>query len=227
MEVNSVEETLNGGYKGLYAEVVEVDIYRLRDVKFTPDIIFDIGSNIGVFTRYAREMFPWAIVISVEPDESNFKNLTKFTNPHNIVFINKAIGVGSVWKSKGAINGAHECYITSGLGYPVEKVIRDHRLEPSEVGTIMPSSLIDEFLFPGMKSILKLDVEGAENAIWEDESSMKALMKIDYIAGEIHEHAIDGEHVDEVVKKTMSSLGRFLATHTVEYDRPNFWLTKK
>ena len=74
-----LENTLNGGYNGLYGEVVTEDCYRLKTLGFVPDVIFDLGANIGVFTRYARDMFNNAKIISVEPNLDNFENLKTFS----------------------------------------------------------------------------------------------------------------------------------------------------
>ena len=68
--MGKLEESLNGGYKGLYGEVVDRDEYHLRDLadvvsindpkfihdpghprgfNFIPDVVIDLGANVGVF----------------------------------------------------------------------------------------------------------------------------------------------------------------------------------
>ena len=68
MVVEKLEQTLNGGYNGLYHEVAVADCYKLRTIKFTPNVFIDIGSNVGVAARLARELFPNALIVCVEPE---------------------------------------------------------------------------------------------------------------------------------------------------------------
>lgn len=228
MIVKKLEQTLKGGFNGLYAEVVTEDVYRLRTIDFTPDIIFDLGANVGVFTRYARTLFPDAIIISVEPNEENFAHLKKFTSDNNTIFINKAIGRGNIHHATTAANGSGECYFSEGLGYYPDQIMGAGNLEKSFVQSIMPDELINIYLKPGMKSLLKLDIEGAENIIWQDTSSMKALMQMDYICAELHFYAhIGGATHDEVLKVTHHALKSFESTHDCILEHIHFYATKK
>src|ERR1044072_3477914 len=161
MIVDRLEDTLNGGYKGLYGEVVEADCYRLRQLKFIPDIIFDVGANIGVFARFARELFPGALIVSVEPNFENRVHYTKFTKPHSrTVILNKALGMGPIYHGLTARNGSGETYLSAGLGYPkelMEKAVAEKQgLELAMAASVPLSSLIDRFWFPGAKCVLKV-----------------------------------------------------------------------
>lgn len=121
-----IDEIWEGAYKGLYGEVVTEDIYRIRQLQFIPDVIFDLGANVGTFSKFARELFPNALIVAIEPDAQNIEYFKEFNNPvdNNIVLHNLAIGNGEMFRVDGALNGAHECYISSGLGF--------RNLQPSE-----------------------------------------------------------------------------------------------
>ena len=226
--IDKLEYSLNGGFNGLYGEVVTEDIYRIKTIEFIPDVIFDMGSNIGIFTRFARSLFPDALIIAVEPNIDNCGVFIRFTEPDNkIVLINKAIGDGGLWRCIGAANGAHECYLSEGLGYPQKDLIVRDDIIMSDVETIMPDEIINRYLKDGMKSMLKLDIEGGENIIWNHKPSMDAIKKIDYIAAEIHFFALDGTGADEVREKTMEGLKELEETHYCKLDNVNFWATKK
>jgi FkbM family methyltransferase len=218
MIVEKLEDTLNGGYAGLLGEVVEYDIYRLKKLNFTPSVIIDAGANIGIFTRYAKSLFPDATIISIEPDPENFAHLKKFTTGSNIELINAAIGIGDIYKRSWAENGAHEVYLS---------YVREGVTQRVMVKTIMPDQLIFDYVRPGTKSVFKLDIEGNENIIWEHESSMNALRQIDYITGEAHWTMLKGNDAYESNKNTIAALRSFENTHYVEIDGVNFWLTKK
>jgi hypothetical protein len=103
-----LEDTLGGGWPGLYGEVVTEDCYRLRQLDFVPDIVFDIGANVGTFTRHARSLWPRAVIVAVEPDKANCAHFRKFTPMHNIFLLEAAIGVCDIWRCTTAANGAGE-----------------------------------------------------------------------------------------------------------------------
>lgn len=228
MIVDNLQDTLNGGFNGLYGEVVTEDNYRLKTLRFVPDLIFDIGANVGIFARYARSLFPDAKIICVEPDEENFIHLKKFTQDDNIVFINKALGKGDIYHATTAANGSGECYLSTGLGYPENEIHTASNLEKSFIETIMLDELISTFYKPGMKSLLKLDCEGAENVIWQHKESMKALKQMDYICAELHFYALRGGDVyDEVQEVTHKALKSFEKTHECELNHIHFYATKK
>lgn len=220
MIANTLEQTLNGGFNGLIGEVVTHDCYRLKQLNFIADIFFDLGGNVGVTTRFARSLFPNAIIVTVEPDKENYHHLVKFTEVDDkMVLLNKAIGLDDVWRKSNAENGAHESYITNGKGSPKNQALQSGvKMEQVNVHTIMPDELINEYLKEGMKSVLKCDIEGNENVFLSHKPSIEALKKIDYIAMELH-----WWNRDEI----FSSLKQFEATHNCEVHDYSFFATKK
>lgn len=228
MIVEKLTDTLKGGYAGLYAEVVTEDTYKLKSLGFIPDLIFDVGSNVGIFTRYARSLFPNALIVSLEPNEENFAHLKKFTKDDNTIFIHKALGKGPIYHATTAANGSGEVYMSTGLGYPENEIHTATNLEKSFVESIMIDELINTYLKPGMKVLLKLDCEGAENCIWQHKSSMKALRQIDYICAELHFYAMHGGTVyDEMKEVTHKALKSFEDTHDCELNHVHFFAKKR
>jgi FkbM family methyltransferase len=210
-----LEDTLNGGYRGLYGEVVTEDCYRLKQLEFVPDVIFDLGANIGVFTRYAKELFPYAHIISVEPHSENFLDLKKYTENNNVDFINKAIGIGTIYRLASDINSAHESYINDSRFSNNSQLIE----------CTTPNDLISLYLKATQKSFLKLDIEGNENVIWKHTESMAALKKIDFIAMELHFDSINWN--DEDRANTYKMMEYFSDTHDCEFAAPMFYAKKK
>lgn len=213
----NLSELLNGGYNGLYGEVVTEDCYKLKELSFVPDVIFDLGSNVGVFTRYASSLFPNAKIISVEPNSDNYNTQLELTNGNNVVFIKKAIGKVSTFRMKGAINGAHEKYVN--LEEP-----KNDTFKISEVESIMIDELISENLKEGQKSFLKLDIEGNENVIWTHKGSMEKLKKIDAIAMELH--FLSTHWTEEDKKNTMEVMDLLCETHMCKFVPPMFYAQK-
>lgn len=221
-----IQDVWNGAAGGLIGEVVEWDIYKFKELDFIPDVCIDLGANIGVASRYVRELFPYCKIISVEPNKENCEIFRQFTNDENITLIEKAIGNGNVWHGLTASNGSGETYFTNGVGYPESEMSKNHSMELSKVETISLSSLVETYVNPTDKLIIKLDIEGNEHVILFDEKEMNALRRADYIAGEIHFYAINGLYWQEVQDKTRVALKSLETTHDCELDNVNFWAKK-
>ena len=232
--VNRLEDTLNGGYGGLYGEVVTCDTYRLRQMEFKPDIIFDIGANVGIFSRFARSLFPNARIIAVEPDPENAAHFRKFTQDPNTHLMEYALGSGQIFHGTTAVNGAHETYLSvGGLGYP-DKLVREataaaasNIMVLSNVPSLLLTEILEQYWKPGTKALLKVDCEGAENCIWQHKPSMKALSQIDYIAMELHDYALTSDDRVKVLEETNKALHALEQTHICTREGVNFWATKK
>src|ERR1700733_11933508 len=65
----------------------------------SPEVIFDLGANIGLSTVYYANKFPTAKIIAVEPDPSNFALLEKNCEPYR----NVTLVQGAVWKAAGSV----------------------------------------------------------------------------------------------------------------------------
>lgn len=220
------EET--DGYQGLYGEVVTEDVYRLRTITEWPDVVLDIGANIGIFARFARELFPDAFIMAIEPHRPNFDILLEHPpdpiDPH--VFIHAAIGSGPVWRAAGAANGAHECYVCEGVGYPRNLLTGLSQFIPTSV----PSYTLAGVPYakrPTDRYIVKLDCEGGENHIFSDPASMKVLQGADYIAAELHFHAANRSLLPAVRKMTDDALALLAETYDCEREGPMFYARKR
>ena len=120
---------------------------------FAPKYIFDIGANVGFASIYFRRRFPDSIIISVEPDASNFellkKNTEKYKNIHCLQY--------GIWNKSTKLeiieNGNNKWNCRT-----VETTEGSHKAS-------VPSITIDELMqmFNIEKiDILKMDIEGYE-----------------------------------------------------------------
>lgn len=222
-----LEDTLKGGYLGLFGEVVTMDIYKIKKIKFTPTCILDVGSNVGVFSRFARQLFPHCKIIAIEPNKENCDIFKQYTIDGNTILIEKAIGNGKVWHGLTAANGSGETYLTEGVGFPESGMAKDDRMESSNVETITLSEIVNTYVKPEDKLLIKLDIEGNEHTILFDEKEMDALRRAAYICAEIHFYALTGLEWQEVQDRTHEALKSLETTHNCELDNVNFWATKK
>lgn len=223
---DTLPETLNGKWPGLYGEVVTSDCYRLRQLKFTPDLVLDIGANVGTFARFARELWPQAIIHCVEPDKLNAAHFLKFTDDPNTFLHHAALGSGTIYRGTTAANGSGATYLSEAVGYPKERL----KNSPDLVYCPIPYLMLDQFrahVQLGMETLVKIDCEGAENCIWTHEPSMEFLRSFDYIAMEVHFYAATGIEYPEMELVTNMALQSFELTHDCQLERPHFWATKK
>lgn len=216
----------DNAYRGLWGEVVEGDIYKIRQLKFVPDVIFDLGANVGTFSKFARELFPDAFIVAVEPDKQNIEHFYQFNNIDNCILLNSAIGVGYVYRDTKSRNGSHECYLSQTLGY--EAIAENEILKKTDVNSMLLDEIVDGCtLKEGQKYILKIDIEGSETTIFEHKPSMEILRKADYIAMELHYFAMTPNGVLEVKDMTDKALESLKETHDTIYEHPMFYATKK
>lgn len=237
-----LEESLNGNYASLYGEVVTEDIYHVRDLEdvvsindpehihrkghkrrfnFTPDTVIDLGANVGIFSRYAKSLWPDALVVSVEPNPANCAVFLEHTDILTAVLIQRAIGYGRIYQCKDAANGAMEVYLSEGPGYDQADL---NTLKPTNVEAIM---LTDLKGYVRGKTLLKIDIEGNETVIFNDRPSMALLKTFDYICMELHFYAADVKKYPIMHMKTFQGLTELAETHDTFLDNIYFYATKK
>ena len=62
---------LEEGHRAVWSEVIRGDTYRLRELDFVPELVVDVGANVGSFTAHAKTLWPDAEVLAVEPHVEN------------------------------------------------------------------------------------------------------------------------------------------------------------
>lgn len=204
---------------GVHHEVVVSDCYKLKELTFIPDVIFDIGANIGIFAQHAHELFPTAKIVSFEPDE---KNVEQFICSDTIL-VKKALGHGRIYKYENIWGGAQECYHSSMFGYSKDFLEKSKSYKDTGLEGITLDTIVNKYLSEGERFILKIDCEGAENAIFDHEPSMNVMKKADYIAMELHYFSQNG-NIREI---TDNILNTFKSTHDCRRITNMFYATKK
>jgi FkbM family methyltransferase len=217
----NLELANNGNYNGLFGEIVTLDCYRLSTLPFTPDTIIDLGANVGIFTRHCRGLFPDALIISVEPDTDNFEYLKVGNDHHKTKLLKKAVGTGNIYRLPNALNGAHECYLSEGVGYSGSDL---KLFETVDVSSIMLPDL--SRLITG-KVLLKVDIEGNDTVIMNDPESVELIKTFDYITFEIHNYAQTHDKVIEVRRVVSEFIEALSITHEIIMDHSYIFATHK
>ena len=132
-----------------------------------PNIIFDIGANIGIESIRFRRLFPFAKIISIEANKENYEILEKNLNSDkNILTLNIA-----VWNEKTKLK-LKKFSLENSEEFSYEKFNNTKINEEQEIvdaDTI--KNICDNLSIPDI-DILKIDVEGAENFIFDNSSDL-------------------------------------------------------
>jgi hypothetical protein len=129
--------------------------------------------------------------------------------------------------------GGGNRYVTAGqLGLPAAELTRAGSRYSRADGVVPVSldQLVDRFLPVYSKLLVKIDIEGGENCIFNHAPSMVALRRADYLTMEVH-YPVDGtgpvlERGKPTIRESLMSL---VDTHDCELDEPHnlFFATRK
>ena len=179
-------EVAGNGLMPLYDTVFEViddDCYgvsKLSKIGFAPDIVIDVGSNIGIFAIWAYHNYPDARFICFEPSETNLrylrKNIEQFDAPDKFEIRDAAVtstdGTVSFTQGPLGVDGGLLRLPKDGIG--VETV---NSVDFREILSGLPDQ---ERIF------VKMDIEGGEfDVLFNLES--KHFEKIDVLSLEVHD----------------------------------------
>jgi FkbM family methyltransferase len=171
-----------GWFRAIYHEIFNLlDYYKNRErVINEGDIVVDLGSNVGIFNRWAYSQGA-SKVISFEPDRRYFKLLSLNADPRSILFnaaVADTVGEFTLFQTDH-LGGSTLLGAGDGVRYPVRTYTLDYLFE---------TGLIDKIDF------LKVDIEGAEQHAFAGISDDN-LMKVSNIAMEYH-HGHLGHNVE-------------------------------
>jgi len=139
-----------------------------------PRVIVDAGANIGLSAVFFANKYPGAIVIALEPEESNFQLLQRNVSLYpQIKPVNAAL-----WRENGQI-----CLIDPQHGHhgfqTVERTENSRLVQAMTVDALMAKMGL-EFI-----DILKIDIEGSEKEVFEN--SAKWIDRVGMIMVELHD----------------------------------------
>lgn len=168
-----------------------------------PSVIVDAGANIGLSSVWYANLFPKARILAIEPEPDNFEQLRRNTAAYpNVTAVRAAL-----WPTTGEVRLSDPR--TGSFGFRVED---PHAAAVSSedgedlVPTVTIPQLVAEHELPTI-DILKVDIEGAERALFEGETPWLDLVQV--IAIELHDRfepgcgpAFDAATKDFVIRET-------------------------
>jgi FkbM family methyltransferase len=159
----------------------DIFVRKEYDIPFSidPEIIIDAGAHIGLSVLFFRSVFPRAKIIAVEPNRQNYELLQRNCEGlANVKLIQAAL-----WSKKT------EIYLENPDASPWEYTFTERPSGDVPTQTITPLELLE--MSGGRIGLFKLDIEGAEKALFESGES-EWLRKVDVLAIELHDRYLPG-----------------------------------
>jgi FkbM family methyltransferase len=169
--------------------------YRCLDDIRSAGLIIDCGANVGYSSAYFLTRYPSSSVICIEPDPGNFKALKSNLKPYEgrVTSLNSA-----VWSARTGLVLSEEPF---GDGREWARTVREARADEQptllavDIGTLIRESGRERV------SILKIDVEGAEEVIFSSNYG-EWIDKVDNLVIELH-----GERCETVFHQAIAGRG--------------------
>jgi FkbM family methyltransferase len=143
-------------------------------------IIIDAGANIGMFTKFLNPIFPNSKFICIEPEPSNFDVLKRnIGNNNNVSLLQKAL-----WNDdKGVTININPKYGEWGA------TTSNTKETGTKIESITMEQLLNKFDIKEV-DILKIDIEGAENSLFQGD--LNWMKKTKTIIIELHDFMDNG-----------------------------------
>lgn len=167
--------------------------FHLPPVTLKPDsVILDLGSNIGVTLVHLKHLYPSSRVIGVEMDEDNYKLAERnIAGIEGVEIINSAISVSDGMVSYNKSDNVDAYHVTTSSA--------DNETSGMvSVNSITIQSLLAKYKLESV-DFMKMDIEGEEIKIFDDQADLTWLNKVNALNIEIHGDA-------ELLQKIISRL---------------------
>ncbi len=148
---------------------------------FVPKIIIDAGANIGLAAVYFTEKYPFAKIIAIEPESSNFEMLKKNSENYKNVLLHKRALCN---QSNLVLNVIDKGYGNWGFITEIEGSLNSKNVVDT-VKTITIDEIVKENNLEFI-DLLKIDIEGGEKELFESNFE-NWLPKTRCIAIELHD----------------------------------------
>lgn len=177
----SIREDSTDAY--VYQQIFILDAYDKAKDRDEVRVIIDAGAYVGYSSIYLAEMYPHAFIYALEPEESNFQALQRNTRHYpNILAIQAAL-----WNHDG------DLIVEPGESGQWSFVVHEGQKSKTAQGitAITIQTLMEQYRIPRI-DILKIDIEGAESAVFEASSCHSWLPKVQLLIIELHDHLFPG-----------------------------------
>jgi FkbM family methyltransferase len=141
--------------------------------------IIDAGANIGLAAIYFSRQFPDAEIISIEPELNNFQQLQKNTSNNSNIHCENA----AIWGKDDLVEINNPDSLAASFMVSDKTV----SINGASIPAITISSLLAKYNWDSI-DILKMDIEGAEKEVFENNNAGKWLAKTRLLIIELHDN---------------------------------------
>ncbi len=197
--------------ESVMAEILTWHEYRSADsvIRSAPHPIIDLGAHAGFFTLYCRTLNQTVPIIAIEPAPSNLKAL------HAHLSANKIIGVTVVKAAVGSVTRRGTLMLTSDSHNHYLSDKKRNKTEQEIPVQIFSLSDLRRTYNLNHVSLLKMDIEGGEKAIFTSLET-DTLTGIEAIILEYHDTE---EKLSRRIEQILREHGFSVATHPSRFDR--------
>ena len=172
-----------------YQPLIEQIKKRKVPVKF----IIDAGANVGYTSVVLQSAFPGSNLICIEPSSANAKQIEKNFSLNSIT--NYQLIEAGLWSKNCWLTLKSDESNDADWAFYVVESDTDSGLK-----AITLQSVLEKYHLPYI-DILKIDIEGSEEELFNDEEAMKKILQqTKFLAMEIHDHVAKREHIYEVLR---------------------------
>lgn len=164
--------------------------------KITVNSIIDAGSNIGLTTIYFKRYFQNSKVYCIEPDNENFRMLNRNLNLFTADGTVKTYNAGLMGKSGLSLIISSD--FRGGSDWAKQTIVSD------EINLNLKSITIPDIINENQLQIidiLKIDIEGAETFLINNDTDTSFLKKTRCVAIEIHDEFNCRDKIHELLIK--------------------------
>lgn len=157
----------------IYARTNTSDLSAAKDSLFdkeyenircsNPKVIIDGGAYIGTSAIFFAKKYPNALILAVEPEESNFNMLLKNTKKYKNIVAIKAALWGDVGKK------IIKYRYTGHWGYGISDTHNRTETTGQEIDCVTVGSLMKKYSIDKI-DLLKMNIEGGEKDVLENSS---------------------------------------------------------
>jgi FkbM family methyltransferase len=159
--------------------------------------VVDLGANIGLTSAYMNCFFNYKKYIAIEPATDNFKLLLK--NSSYDCFDAITAQQVAIWSS--AVELSRVDHFRDNLDWSINYKEKGDDVSPGEkVNAITLTDLIELHQLDYI-DILKIDIEGAEFKLFDQNQDIHWLSMVKFICVEIHPEFGDSKRIRDILKK--------------------------
>ncbi len=173
------------GFRSDFINVILDDEYGLQNMPFAPERVLDIGANIGLFSIWCAHHFPDSTIHAYEPNPRILPDAAKNLAGTGVTLFPFSVGKETGFARMIDPSESRRAQITVQNDGDIKVIALDEAVQ--RIG--------------GAVDLLKLDVEGTEWAIFENEKAFEHIRMI-----RMEYHLMGGRKLEDF-SSTVRNLG--------------------